>query len=96
MLMPLTDQRIGRDFNLLRINSNLNNHPTVQVKNLQEAIDASEEIGFPLVVRPSYVLGGRAMELVHSPAELEKYLKEAVEVSDQKTNFIRWIFNRCY
>jgi carbamoyl-phosphate synthase large subunit len=54
------------------------------VKNLQEAIDISEEIGFPLVVRPSYVLGGRAMELVHSQAELEKYLKEAVEVSDQK------------
>jgi carbamoyl-phosphate synthase large subunit len=54
------------------------------VKNLQEAIDASEEIGFPLVVRPSYVLGGRAMELVHTQTELEKYLKEAVEVSDQK------------
>ena len=58
--------------------------PNRTVKNLQEAIDASEEIGFPLVVRPSYVLGGRAMELVHTQAELEKYLKEAVEVSDQK------------
>jgi len=58
--------------------------PNSTVKNLQEAIDISEEIGFPLVVRPSYVLGGRAMELVHSQAELEKYLKEAVEVSDQK------------
>jgi carbamoyl-phosphate synthase large subunit len=44
----------------------------------------SEEIGFPIVVRPSYVLGGRAMELVHTQVELEKYLKEAVEVSDQK------------
>jgi carbamoyl-phosphate synthase large subunit len=58
--------------------------PNRTVKNLQEAIDASEEIGFPLVVRPSYVLGGRAMELVHTQTELEKYLKEAVEVSDQK------------
>ena len=45
---------------------------------------ASEEIGFPIVVRPSYVLGGRAMELVHTQVELEKYLKEAVEVSDKK------------
>ena len=37
-----------------------------------------------LVVRPSYVLGGRAMQLVHNQVELEKYLKEAVEVSDKK------------
>ena len=43
-----------------------------------------KEIGFPIVVRPSYVLGGRAMELVHTQVELEKYLKEAVEVSDKK------------
>ncbi|MDA9615154.1 carbamoyl-phosphate synthase large subunit [Pseudomonadota bacterium] len=54
------------------------------VKNFKEAIVASEKIGFPIVVRPSYVLGGRAMELVHNSQELEKYLKEAVEVSDQK------------
>jgi carbamoyl-phosphate synthase large subunit len=58
--------------------------PNCTVKNFQEAIDATEDIGFPLVVRPSYVLGGRAMELVHTQIELEKYLKEAVEVSDQK------------
>ena len=58
--------------------------PNSTVKNLQEAIKVSEEIGFPIVVRPSYVLGGRAMELVHTQVELEKYLKEAVEVSDQK------------
>jgi carbamoyl-phosphate synthase large subunit len=58
--------------------------PNSTVKNLQEAIKVSEEIGFPIVVRPSYVLGGRAMELVHTQVELEKYLKEAVEVSDKK------------
>ena len=58
--------------------------PNSTVKNLQEAIKASQEIGFPIVVRPSYVLGGRAMELVHTEVELEKYLKEAVEVSDKK------------
>ncbi|MDB4043192.1 carbamoyl-phosphate synthase large subunit [Gammaproteobacteria bacterium] len=58
--------------------------PNNTVKNIQEALASSEAIGFPIVVRPSYVLGGRAMELVHTPAELEKYLKEAVEVSDKK------------
>jgi carbamoyl-phosphate synthase large subunit len=58
--------------------------PNSTVKNLQEALEVSEEIGFPIVVRPSYVLGGRAMELVHTQVELQKYLKEAEEVSDQK------------
>ncbi|MBT3851853.1 MAG: ATP-grasp domain-containing protein, partial [Gammaproteobacteria bacterium] len=58
--------------------------PNNTIKNIQEALASSEAIGFPIVVRPSYVLGGRAMELVHTPAELEKYLKEAVEVSDKK------------
>jgi carbamoyl-phosphate synthase large subunit len=63
---------------------NLKQPPNSTVKNLGEALQMSEEIGFPIVVRPSYVLGGRAMELVHTEVELEKYLKEAVEVSDQK------------
>jgi len=63
---------------------NLKQPPNSTVKNLEEALVMSEEIGFPIVVRPSYVLGGRAMELVHTQVELEKYLKEAVEVSDQK------------
>jgi len=58
--------------------------PNRTVKNVNEALLAAEEIGFPIVVRPSYVLGGRAMELVHDPIELKKYLKDAVEVSDQK------------
>ena len=63
---------------------NLKQPPNSTVKNLEEAIKVSDDIGFPIVVRPSYVLGGRAMELVHSKTELEKYLKEAVEVSDKK------------
>ena len=54
------------------------------VKNLDEALEASEKIGYPIVVRPSYVLGGRAMELVHKKEELEKYLGEAVEISEDK------------
>jgi carbamoyl-phosphate synthase large subunit len=44
---------------------------------------AAGEIGYPLVVRPSYVLGGRAMEIVHEPRELERYMREAVKVSEK-------------
>ncbi len=54
------------------------------VINLDEALEASEKIGYPIVVRPSYVLGGRAMELVHKKEELEKYLGEAVEISEDR------------
>jgi carbamoyl-phosphate synthase large subunit len=47
-----------------------------------EAMAAADEIGYPLVVRPSYVLGGRAMEIVHERRELERYVREAVTVSN--------------
>ncbi len=47
-----------------------------------EAMALAGEIGYPLVVRPSYVLGGRAMEIVHEPSELERYMREAVQVSN--------------
>jgi len=47
-----------------------------------EAVAAAEEIGYPIIVRPSYVLGGRAMEIVHQRAELERYMREAVAVSN--------------
>src|SRR4029077_1652489 len=46
------------------------------------AIAAAAEIGYPLVVRPSYVLGGRAMEIVHEQRDLERYMREAVSVSN--------------
>jgi len=46
------------------------------------ALAAATEIGYPLVVRPSYVLGGRAMEIVHEQRELERYMREAVKVSN--------------
>ncbi len=48
-----------------------------------EAIALANEIGYPLVVRPSYVLGGRAMEIVHGDKDLERYMREAVRVSDK-------------
>jgi carbamoyl-phosphate synthase large subunit len=43
----------------------------------------AQEIGYPLVVRPSYVLGGRAMEIVHGDKDLERYMREAVRVSER-------------
>lgn len=51
------------------------------VKSIEEAAEVAAKIGFPVVVRPSYVLGGRAMEIVYSQEELKDYLKRAVEVS---------------
>ena len=50
------------------------------VRTQEEAVRAAE-IGYPLVVRPSYVLGGRAMEIVHQESELKRYMNEAVQVS---------------
>ena len=49
---------------------------------LPSGLDAAAEIGYPLVVRPSYVLGGRAMEIVYSDGELERYMSSAVDVSN--------------
>ncbi|MCP1576730.1 carbamoyl-phosphate synthase large subunit [Herbaspirillum rubrisubalbicans] len=46
-----------------------------------DALQLAQEIGYPLVVRPSYVLGGRAMEIVHEQRDLERYMREAVKVS---------------
>ncbi len=47
----------------------------------EQAVEIAERIGYPVVIRPSYVLGGRAMEIVHDRANLERYIKEAVVVS---------------
>ena len=52
------------------------------VSNMEEALERATEIGFPLVVRPSYVLGGRAMEIVYDLKDLRRYLNEAVKVSN--------------
>ncbi len=57
--------------------------PNSTVRSLEEAVAKAEQIGYPLVVRPSYVLGGRAMEIVYNEAELKRYIKSAVEVSNE-------------
>ncbi|BCX82958.1 carbamoyl-phosphate synthase large subunit [Methylomarinovum caldicuralii] len=53
------------------------------VRSLEEAVLSARELGYPLVVRPSYVLGGRAMEIVFNEEELRRYMVEAVSVSNQ-------------
>ncbi|WP_265108736.1 carbamoyl-phosphate synthase large subunit [Halosolutus halophilus] len=50
----------------------------------EEALELAHEIGYPVLVRPSYVLGGRAMDVVYDDAELEQYIEEAVRVSPDK------------
>lgn len=56
--------------------------PNTTARSREEAVAAAARIGYPLVVRPSYVLGGRAMEVVHDEAELDRYMQEAVRVSN--------------
>ena len=61
---------------------NLRQPPNRTARTEEDALRLAEEIGYPLVVRPSYVLGGRAMEIVHGPEGLERYMREAVQVSN--------------
>ncbi len=56
--------------------------PNRTARNAEQALAHAREIGYPLVVRPSYVLGGRAMEVVHSDEDLSRYIREAVQVSN--------------
>ena len=60
---------------------NLKQPPNGIATNIDDAMKVSEKVGFPLVVRPSYVLGGRAMEVVYKKTDLENYLVEAVQAS---------------
>jgi carbamoyl-phosphate synthase large subunit len=56
--------------------------PNRTARSTHQAVKLAEEIGYPVVVRPSYVLGGRAMEIVHQRADLERYMENAVRVSN--------------
>ncbi|MEX2489583.1 MAG: carbamoyl-phosphate synthase large subunit [Pseudomonadales bacterium] len=57
--------------------------PNTTARDIEEGLRVARDTGFPLIVRPSYVLGGRAMEIIYDEEELEQYLREAVEVSHE-------------
>ncbi len=61
---------------------NLKQPPNRTATNIDQAVVLASEIGYPLVVRPSYVLGGRAMDVVHAEDELRRYMRDAVKVSN--------------
>ena len=61
---------------------NLRQPPNRTARKPEDAVRYAEDIGYPLVVRPSYVLGGRAMEIVYNEKELRRYMTEAVQVSN--------------
>ncbi|MEI7612090.1 MAG: carbamoyl-phosphate synthase large subunit [Betaproteobacteria bacterium] len=69
-------------FQMLLNDLGLKQPPNRTARTEPDALRLAEEIGYPLVVRPSYVLGGRAMEIVHEPRDLERYMREAVKVSN--------------
>ena len=68
--------------------------PNGIASSVDEAMKVSEEVGFPLVVRPSYVLGGRAMEVVYKKTDLENYLIEAVQASSKSPVLLDGFLNQ--
>ncbi len=65
------------------------------VTNIEDGVKAAEEIGYPVLVRPSYVLGGRAMQIVTNESQLRQYLRSAVEVNeDQPVLVDKYIFGK--
>src|SRR3954462_13084341 len=69
-------------FQKLLVELGLRQPPNATARTEPEALEKAQALGYPLVVRPSYVLGGRAMEIVHEQRDLERYMREAVKVSN--------------
>ena len=95
-LMKLGVKIIGTDFEAIEKAENRDSFEKVMenlkipqpkgvaVTKIKDGISAAEEIGYPVLVRPSYVLGGRAMQIVGDRKSLEKYLKTAVEIDEKQ------------
>src|SRR4029077_4780206 len=73
-----------RRFEAIAREVGLTQPPNGTATNVQEALEAAERIGYPVLVRPSYVLGGRAMQIVYDPPSLEHYFATAVRVSEER------------
>jgi carbamoyl-phosphate synthase large subunit len=69
-------------FQKLLIKLDLKQPPNGTASSTEQALNVAKELGFPLVVRPSYVLGGRGMEIVYNEEALQRYMKEAISVSN--------------
>tara|TARA_Y100001970_G_C14245983_1_gene868243 strand:+ start:33 stop:3251 length:3219 start_codon:yes stop_codon:yes gene_type:complete len=80
-------------FRNLLIKLNLKQAQSGIANTYKEAIKISEKIGLPLVVRPSYVLGGRAMEIVHEKSQLKQFINEAFKASDENPILIDKFIN---
>ena len=79
------DRAENRDsFEKLLLSLNIPQPKGRAVTNIEDGIAAAGEIGYPVLVRPSFVLGGRAMQIVANEKQLRQYLKSAVEISDDK------------
>ena len=89
--MPLTRAEDRERFQGMIKKLGLLQPPNKTVMNEQESILAAAEIGYPLVVRPSYVLGGRAMEIVYDDTELLTYMRKAMTVSDSPVLLDRFL-----
>ena len=75
------DRELFREL-LLRLG--LKQPPSGTATSLEDALKVAEKIGYPVLVRPSYVLGGRAMRIIYEPEELKEWIKEAVQVSNER------------
>jgi len=71
-------------FRKLLLDLGLKQPPSGTATSLEEALKVAEKIGYPVLVRPSYVLGGRAMRIVYDPEELKDWITEAVQVSNER------------
>src|SRR5207248_1102600 len=67
--------------------------PNRTARTEDQAFEAAREIGYPVVVRPSYVLGGRAMDIVHAESDLRRYMREAVKVANDSPVLIDRFLN---